>query len=37
MFMFGWIDIDARSGPALELLTALGGQNDQAVFGINLL
>jgi hypothetical protein len=35
--MFGGIDIDAWARPALKLLAALGGQNDQTILGINLL
>ena len=35
--MFGGIYVDARPSSALKLLAALCGQDDQAVFGINLL
>jgi hypothetical protein len=35
--MFCGIDIDAGARTALELLAALGGQNDQTVLGIDLL
>ena len=35
-FMFGGINIDAWSRPALKLFASLCGQDDQTVFGINL-